>query len=910
MSEAAVSFVLENLKQIAVCNAHLIADVRENFEKLFDQLKILKGFVKDYTEMNSNTEALKALRRELKSVVGETEDVIDEYIVHASTQKARGKVDYGSKLRDLGKKIEQVSRRVKLTLESQIVPRLEAAQIQDVANGRAKKKQASIVEEDNVIGFDDATKAVMERLQGGSEDLEVISIVGMPGLGKTTLAKKVLHDPKIEYDFFARAFIYVSQQFERTEVFLNILGSIGQLTEEAKNMPEEKLAEHVREQLKTRMYLIVMDDVWKIEDWDKLKVAFPNNKKRSRVLITTRNTSVAIYANPAVEPYHLDFLTFDASRELLRRKVFGENKCPEEVEQHEVHMVKKCDGLPLSIVVIAGILIKHRQIVRWWGRVADSVNDYISRDEKHIRDVIILSYNHLPYHLKPCFLYLGVFREDFEIPAWKLLRLWIAEGFVPQQRDLNLEDIAEEYLEELVDRNLVMVGQRRSNGQIKTCRVHDTLRDFCKEEGKEENIFHEIKKDDREILSSKSPTLDDCRRLCINANVMDYMSKKPSDAPVRSFLTSAKEETALDAEHVSLIPRAFKLLRVLEAKSLRFAVFPPDLCQLVLLKYISMSCKLDILPPAMSTLWSLQTLIVDTTARTLQIKSDIWKMPQLRHLHTNTSTSLPCPTTPRCETLVNANLQTLSSISPQSCTKELFERTPKLKKLAICGKLAVLFQANGRSNLFESLCALDFLENLKLLNEYVSSPLKRLPQEHNFPRKLTKLTLSKTLLPWNQMSTLGKLANLEVLKLKINAFTGDRWRTESEGFQSLQFLHIGSTGLSSWDVAAADHLPVLKSLVLKHCPDLRRLPPSLGHISTLQLIDLSCTNPRVASSAKDIENLKLKQAQQKGSKSNRFMLLVYPPDHLLLPPHKPLLPVLLRQVSKVLGISSSPILFS
>ncbi|XP_027099554.1 putative late blight resistance protein homolog R1A-10 [Coffea arabica] len=888
MSEAAVSFVLENFKQILLYNVHLIADVRENVEELCKELKVLNGFLKDYTEMDSSIESLKVLRREIQRVVTEAEDVVEKYIVQSSQQSAKKGIDkilkagkYGSKLHELGKEIEAVSRKVKaLYEENRVGARLEAAHIQEMAKERAKKKQAPTVEEDNVVGFDAATEKVIQLLTGGSKELEVISIVGMLGLGKTTLAKKVLNDPKIEYDFFARTFIYVSQKFEKREVLLNILGSIGQLTEEVNKMPEPELARHLRKQLESIKYLIVMDDVWEDKDWDVLKVAFPNNKKGSRVLITTRFNHVATHANPTSDPYRLDFLTPEAGHELLRSKVFGENKCPEPLQKYELKIVDKCGGLPLAIVVIAGILIKKGRIPNWWSRVADSVNDYISRDEEHIKDVIMLSYNHLPYHLKPCFLYFGVFREDFDIPVWKLLRLWIAEGFVAQQRDLNLEDIAEEYLEELVDRNLVMVGQRRSNGQIKTCRVHDTLRDFCKEEGKEENIFHEIKKDDREILSSKSPTLDDCRRLCINANVMDYMSKKPSDAPVRSFLTSAKEETALDAKHVSLIPRAFKLLRVLEAKSLRFAVFPPDLCQLVLLKYISMSCKLDILPPAMSTLWSLQTLIVDTTARTLQIKSDIWKMPQLRHLHTNASTSLPCPTTPRCETLVNANLQTLSSISPQSCTKELFERTPKLKKLAICGKLAVLFQANGQSNLFETLCALDFLENLKLLNEDVSSPLKRLPQEHNFPSKLTRLTLSKTLLPWNQMSILGKLENLEVLKLKDNAFKGDRWRTESGGFQSLQFLHIGSTDLLSWDVAAADHLPVLKSLVLKHCSYLSRLPPSLAHISTLQLIDLSCTKLSVASSAKDIENLKLKQAQQKGNKSNRFKLLVYPPDHL------------------------------
>lgn len=888
MSEAAVRFVLENLKQILAYNVHLIADVRENVQELCNELEILNGFVKDYSEMDSSIECLKVLRREIERVVSDAEDVVEKYIVQSSKQNARTGVNkmlksggYGSKLRELGKEIEGVSRKVKaLYEENRVGARLEAAHIQEITRERAKRKQAPTVEEDNVVGFDAATEEVIKLLTGGSEDLEVLSIVGMLGLGKTTLAKKVLNDPKIEYDFFARTFVYVSQKFEKREVFLNVLESIDQPTETVKRLQEPELARHLRKQLETRKYLIVMDDVWEKEDWDVLKVAFPNNKKGSRVLITTRFNHVATHANPTSEPYRLNFLTPEAGQELLRSKVFGENKCPEPLQKHELKIVDKCGGLPLAIVVIAGILIKKGQIASWWSRVADSVNQYISRDEKHIKDVIILSYNHLPYHLKPCFLYLGVFREDFEIPVWKLLRLWIAEGFVAQQGDPNLEDVAEDYLEELVDRNLVMVGQRRSSGQIKTCRIHDTLRDFCKDKGKEENIFHEIKKDNLESFLSKSPILDDCRRLCINANVMDYISKKPCGARVRSFLTSAKEETTLDAKHVTLIPKAFRLLRVLDAKSLRFTLFPADMCQLVLLKYISISSRLDILPAAMSTLWSLQTLIVDTSSRTLEIKSDIWKMPQLRHLHTNASTSLPCPTIPKGETLVNANLQTLSSISPESCTKELFERTPKLKKLAICGKLAILFQANGQSTLFETLCALDFLENLKLLNEDVLSPLRRLPQEHSFPGKLTKLTLSKTLLPWNQMSILGKLENLEVLKLKDNAFKGDRWRTESGGFQSLQFLHIGSTELLSWDVAAADHLPLLKTLVLKHCTELHRLPPSLAHISTLQLIDLSCTNRSVASSAKDIENLKLKQAQQKGSKSNRFKLLVYPPDHL------------------------------
>ncbi|KAL3510827.1 hypothetical protein ACH5RR_030228 [Cinchona calisaya] len=886
--DAAVSFLLENIYQILNYNYRLIADVRGNIETLRLELETLNGLMKDFTKYNHDSVFLEGLVREIRSVVNQAEDAVDTYIVQASVQRARPWIsrafhtfDYPAKLRDVGKQIEEVGKKIREINQDKARNGFEALQFQAIANlhRAAQPKEAPKVEEEHVVGFDGATETVSEFLTGGLQQLEVISIVGMLGLGKTTLAKKVVKDPNVDYEFMIKAFVYVSKEYEKREIFLSILRSFTQINDEVNRMVEDQLEQYLRNQLEGKQYLIVMDDVWEKSDWDRLKNAFPSNNKRCRVLITTRNDKVAEHASRI--KYTLDFLPLDKSRELLRWKVFDEDRCPEELQEYEIEIANKCAGLPLAIVVIAGILWNNKERIDWWNHVAYSVKDYFARDQEQTTKVIELMYKHLPNHLKPCFIYLGVFREDFEIPVWKLLRLWIAEGLIPQEGELNLEDIAEQNLDELVARNLVMVGKRKSNDRIKTCRIHDTLREFCKNEATEENLFQEIKKDRLAFFLSESLALDQYRRLCINnVNVLDYISSTPSGKCVRSFLTFAKEETTVEPKHVSAIPKTFKLLRVLEIQSLIFKRFPPDLCHLVLLKYVAISSDFAVLPQGMSAMFNMQTLIVNTTQRNLEIKSDIWKMPQLRHLHTNASTLLPCPENKNLrmeDALIGENLQTLSTISPESCKQEVFERTTKLKKLGIRGKLTKLFEINGKCSLFAYLRKLESLENLKLLNDDIASKLYSLPSEKSFPRQLTKLTLLNTLLEWKEMSTLGKLENLEVLKLKDNAFQGKLWQTEKGGFLRLKFLHIGRTDLVVWE-ASVDHFPKLKCLILKNCDKLQAFPHDLADISCLQMVVLHCTNPSVASSARRLQVLKLEQAQ-KGNKTSAFKLSVYPPEH-------------------------------
>ncbi|CAI9107967.1 OLC1v1007464C1 [Oldenlandia corymbosa var. corymbosa] len=895
--DAAVSFLLENVTQLLVYNVNLIGNVKENVEDLRKSLKLLQGSMNDLIKLDTQSKAVKETVQSIKELIWRAEDAIDSYRVQAAIQKKRPVVEklffgiahYPAVLRELAKGVEDIGKEIdkinQFTLPN-VCNQLQIAAMVNLSKppAEAAPKEGPIVEEEHVIGFDGAAQTVEDMLIKGPEHLEVISIVGMLGLGKTTLAKMVYKDSDVDYAFMARAFVYLSKDYDKREVLLKILADVTKSapSEEVTRMNLEQLESHLKQLLDGRTYLVVLDDVWEQQHWDSLLNVFPKNNRRCRVLITTRNVDVAKYANPSLNSlYKLDFLSDENCQELLRWRVFRQNDCPSELVNYEKIIVAKCAGLPLAVVVIAGILLNHSTVIDWWRHVADSVKDYIARDAAKTAEVIHLMYHHLPNYLKTCFLYLGVFREDFEIQVWKLVRMWISEGFIQNQDKFNLEVMAEQYLEELVHRNLVMVGKRRANGKIKTCRMHDTLREFCKKQAAEENLFGEIKADNLSSSpSSENQAVGDYRRLCINnVSLSTYLAGAPSGKSVRSLLACPKDETTMDAKLVSNITKAFNLLRILETEAVVIIPrLPADFCSLVLLQYVAISLVDGFIPPVFSNLLNLQTLIVNTKSNALEIKANIWDLPQFRHLHTNASTSISTKNQTKGKEAAqpNKNVQTLCSISPGMCTKEVFKKTPNLKKLGVRGSITSLLEVNDDSNLFAHLYKLESLENLKLLNGDTESKVYRLPPKDKFPPQLTQLTLLNTLLNWRAISLLGELENLEVLKLKENACEGEIWNLGQEVFARLKHLHIGRTDLMVW-TASADNFPNLKSLELDGCSILRGIPNELADITSLQSVALNCTNNQVAASARRLQLLKVERAK-KAKIFGNFKVSVYPPD--------------------------------
>ncbi|XP_057802689.1 putative late blight resistance protein homolog R1B-16 [Salvia miltiorrhiza] len=873
MADAAVEFLLNNLKELLLYHSKLITETRSQIESLEKDLRVFKAFLKDTMKKRREDEHTKALVQNIRDVVYEVEDVVDLFVTKALEKKANAnylrfwKPSYD--LHTIGVKVEEVKTKVERA-------RIDFANLRIDHEDRSDKPQTWPLRERDVVGFVDVTEELIHQLTEKTDYLDVVSLIGMFGLGKTTVARKIFNDPAIIYEFPVRIWLHISQEFSNKEVFLAILKEFTAITKDIRQRDEQELGRDVASRLEKVCFLIVMDDVWNRADWDRLRIALPENNNNGKILITSRNEDVGTYVSCPRAPHKLRHFRQDESWELLRLEALRRLDCPSDLEGVGQIIATNCHGLPLSVVVIGGILATRYSASdisvtkKAWDEVSTQVSTFLKEDPTdRVNRFISLSYDRLPYHLRACFLYLGMFPEDYEIPVSRLTRMWIGEGFIQQSNDSSLEETAEKYLKDLINRNLVIIDKFKPDGKVKTCRIHDTLREFCKTEAgnENENFFQEIKSRNGSFASD----LHEYRRISIHSNCRGFISSKPAGPRVRSFVCFSKDGFTLSQENIPHILGAFKLLRVLDAKPIKLIKITGHMYDLVHVRYIALSlANMSSLPSKFNELWNIQTLIIDTTCRELAVKADILKLSRLRHFKTNAAATLPKPGK---DSKHGAELQTLGTISVKNCTTEIFDRACNLKKLGIRGELALLLEGNMGS--FDAIGKLKYLEKLKLMNDVHPRPaseggLCRLPQPYQFPSTLKSLTLVSTFLSWDFMYILGLLDKLEILKLKGKAFMGSMWKAVDGGFRHLEFLLIEETDLAFWE-ASSHHFPRLRSLVLKNCEKLLGIPIALADVATLQMLELYVCKS-AAASAKNIQAKKKEQSQ-----GSTFKLSIFPP---------------------------------
>ncbi|KAL8228367.1 hypothetical protein R6Q57_015951 [Mikania cordata] len=836
MANTGLYLLMKNLKQLICCetsplinNNPFVQDKRPQILLMYQELESLKTFVIDI-EKSRNLEI------RIRDVVEEAQDVVDLFLTGALIRNNTCMTICDAHSPSFDSVVEEIQSVKKGLMGRKMVlqPPEGALPCRNTSN--------AVPKEEIIVGLDDDSIVLVERLLGNQKQLDVISIVGMGGLGKTTLAAKVFNDPYIVYRFHVRAWVSVSQVYNKKDLLISLLTSIGKLPfEEIKKLKGEKISELLYKSLKGKRYLVVIDDVWSAKAWDDLKIYFPNDGIRSRILLTTRRSEVAYYAKPGGFIHNLQFLTEEESWELFCRKVFQEDGCPERLIKPGMQIAKKCQGLPLALVVIAGLLIKGEKRQELWEKVAESVISYIVGDPKGYLDTLALSLDHLPQHLRDCYLYVGGFPEDCRIPVRRLIWLWIAEGFIHEDGQKPLEEVAEDYLMDLVDRNLLIVAKRRSNGTVKACRIHDLLRELCLKKASEEKFFKKASRSGY-ISSSKFISFaDKQRRVFADSNFFSEVSSDHSAPHIRSFLCFNMEWYFSLGVNRCFHP--FLLLRVLDLQTIHTPTIPLALELLVHLTYLALWSEVTRLPSSVCNLWNLQTLILkENYSGFMKLPENMANMVNLRHLWIEMIISIPEIRNPTNSGLFY-NLQTISMLRLHGRAESLLKRIPNIRKL----ECAVY--NDQKQDAFPSFVLLNHLETLKMIQPEVESLLSN--KYISFPSSLKKLTLSGCRFPWLDMSTIQRLPNLEVLKLLNFAFEGPSWNTGGQ-FHRLKFLKLQNLDIQQWS-AYSTSFPCLKRLVLLECYYLKGIPDEVGDIPTLEMIDVDKRNESVVRSANKIQ---------------------------------------------------------
>ncbi|XP_057762430.1 disease resistance protein RPP13-like [Arachis stenosperma] len=654
------------------------------------------------------------------------------------------------------------------------------------------------VKEKNVVGFvKDFIDVINQLREEDSMRRNVVSIVGMGGSGKTTLARMIYDSNEVRKVFPCRAWATVSKDYREKEVFSSLFRS---LMSSSTQIPEneEELKSKVRIHLneKRRKYLVVLDDVWDTQVWNKLKdYLLPKHNNGSRILVTTRNVRVANYAG-SKEPHHEPSrLNGEESWELFRSEVFGGEVCPAELEPIGKSIAESCKDLPLAIVTIAGVVAKRKRSETEWKSIENLIPHWCDDDDiDRMKKILKTSYDDLPKNLKPLFLYLGVFPEDYEIKVRELIRLWMAEGFI-QVRQTGTskappqpEDIGEDYLKALVDRNLVQVARRSSDGEgVKTCQIHDLFRDLCISESNGNNNARRLSFPvDSYVCSVTCSESQTCSLLFFGKDAEEWSSHVPKNLRVNVlYLSPFTKEVAREEVMEKLIH-----LRYFRAGAYW------DLSNYL--------CKIE----------ELETLDIYTN-RDKGPEINIGQIKQLRHLHCSheyLTLSQEEGTRDKMQ-----NLQTLSYVhlTPQV---EFLLNAGCFPNLISLGLYLFDFGIKEKEHL-RSLHCLKYLKKLKL--EFYGCRLSL--DAIAFPPSLTKIKLSHVNakeLNSEDIHALGRIASLKTLKLYV-ATCADNLNWGGAGsFPQLRVLHMTRVRLKCLRLGNGS-MPRLQRVHIRWCPELK-----------------------------------------------------------------------------------------
>ena len=829
--------VIEKLGSIAYQEICLAWGIESDLKNLKLTMSAIQAKLLDAEERQAKERGLRVWLGQLKDVFYDAVDVLDEFECEAlRKQVVKTYGSTGKKVRRFFSRSNPLAFRFKMGHRmKEIRERLEGIKkLSDQYNLQERqpddkhivvRETHSFIPDSDVIGREKDKQEIIDLLMQPGDDgnVSVIPIVGLGGMGKTTLAQSVYNDEMVKRNFLPRVWVCVSVDFDVKKLAKEILKSAARENSEKmhidENMRLDEVQASLRNVLKGKKFLIVLDGVWNENrnKWNDLKTLL-TGAKGSKILVTTRSKKVASVM--AFGPIHeLKGLPKDDCLRLFLRCAFkeGENKDPKLVEFGD-QIVRKCGGVPLAVKTLGSILYSKTDELEWIS-VRDNEIWKLEQEENDILPALRLSYNKLPLYLKHCFAYCSLYPKDYEYNSVELIQSWMANGLLqkPNKSTRELEDIGQQYASELLARSFfqeVEVNAWSSSYETHTLhgkdpnnfvfKIHDLLHDLSLYVA--QNDFCFIRN------TNTTNNYDKARYVSIlghnlGLDEVTMMLQKLKDTVWTLILPSEFGHPINIKEFpLEICMSRFKYMRLLDLRCSTFEALPSTIGTLKHLRYLDLRWNEHIkkFPNSICELQNLETLMLDGCKELEELPRDIRKMISLRYLLILTKQMCFPHNGIGC-------LRSLRTLIFHNCPKleyflDRIQHLTALRRLSFARCESLISLPSGMKDLtrLETLVISDCIKLTLMEGEDYPVSLRlllidNLPQLVALPRGLKRS--ASTL----QFLSIGNCHNLVALP---------EWLPDLSSLQTLEISHCGK--LSSFPEGML-RLTALKKLEINNC---------------------------------------------------------------------------------------------
>ncbi|CAL5382497.1 unnamed protein product [Camellia sinensis] len=657
-----VKLLFEKMSSFASSKLPSFEGIGAQLTNWTNMLSQIEALLIDAEEKQMTDRAVNLWLDDLQDLAYDLDDVVDEFATEALRQSLKAKPHQASsskvwnpipnfKPRDvmfnlkMRSKIKEINIRLHNSFEQ--CSKLNLVKIVGTTTPTKtwqRPESTSLLKEPCVYGRENDQRKIIELLVGGSESscnkVDVIPIVGMGGIGKTTLAQMVYNDETVKKHFDLKAWVCVSDEFDIMKMTKAIYDSVTSETCSFNNLDQAQV--QLKQALVGKKFLIVLDDVWnkKYNDWNDLSSPFNDGAQGSKVVVTTRSRDVARMM-ATVELHDVEILSDEDCWSLFAQHAFENRSIDANPNLVSIgkKIVAKCKGLPLAAKTLSGLLRCKEQDEEWVDLLCSKIWD-LSHEESDILPALRLSYHHLPLHLKQCFAYCSIIPSDYEFEEEEIVLLWMAEGFIMQKREKQMEDVGSEYFRELLSRSFF---QPSSTGKDSKFVMHDLINDLA----------HVVARDTCFRLDDKLKYQAQYRNLkkARHSSYMqeDYEGMKKFEIfdkamHLRTFLPFGSKHiwNCYLARNVPLnLFTKLRRLRVLNMSRYCITKVPNSVGDLKHLRYLNLShTSIEKLPESLGSLYNLQTLMLRECTKLKKLPTDLGNLIDLRHLDTTNAHSL------------------------------------------------------------------------------------------------------------------------------------------------------------------------------------------------------------------------------------------------------------------------------